>query len=134
MREWDTETLRVMRVFEDITGSEVRDCIIDKENSLIVFLVNPGKMGLAIGKNGENIKIAEKFLRMNIKVYEFAESEEEFIKNLIPARRIEIKNDRAIVYVDPRTKGSIIGKNGSNIRLIRRLVERNSKIKRIELR
>ena len=63
MRTFDTETLNMLRVFEDITGAAVRDCIIDENNSAIVFIVEPGQMGLAIGKNGINIKMAEKFLK-----------------------------------------------------------------------
>lgn len=135
MREFDTETLQMLRVFEDITGAEVRDCIVDNNNGSIVFVVSPGQMGLAIGKNGMNIKMAEKLLRKHIKVFEYSEDIEQFVKNLIPfVRRIEIKDEKIIVWVDPQKKGKIIGKEGSNIKLIRKIIERNCKIKQIEVR
>ncbi len=135
MREFDTETLYTLRVFEDITGAEVRDCIINKNNGSVVFVVENGKMGLAIGRNGSNIKMAEKLLKKHIKVYEYSENLEEFIKNLIPhIRRVEIKEDKVIVWVDPRKKGSVIGKAGSNINLIRKILERNCKISKLEVR
>lgn len=135
MREFDTETLQMLRVFEDVTGAEVRDCIVDNNNGSIVFVVSPGQMGLAIGKNGMNIKMAEKLLRKHIKVFEYSEDIEQFVKNLIPfVRRIEIKDEKIIVWVDPQKKGKIIGKEGSNIKLIRKIIERNCKIKQIEVR
>lgn len=135
MRKFDTETLQMLRVFEDITGAEVRDCIVDNNNGSIVFVVSPGQMGLAIGKNGMNIKMAEKLLRKHIKVFEYSEDIEQFVKNLIPfVRRIEIKDEKIIVWVDPQKKGKIIGKEGSNIKLIRKIIERNCKIKQIEVR
>ncbi len=135
MREFDTETLYLLRVFEDVTGAHVRDCIVDKNNGTVVFIVSPGQMGLAIGKNGENIKIAEKLLKKQIKVFEYAEDPEQFVKNLIPkTRRLEIREDKIIVWVDPIHKGKVIGKEGSNIKLIRKIIERNCKIKNIEIK
>lgn len=135
MREFDTETLHMLRVFEDITGAEVRDCIVDKNNSSVIFIVSPGHIGLAIGKNGMNIKMAEKFLGKHIRVFEYSEDIEQFVKNLIPfAKRIEVKNDKIIVWAEPQKKGKIIGKEGSNIKLIRKIIERNCRIKQIEVR
>ena len=136
MRVLDTETLQLMHVFEDITGAQVRDCIIDRENNLLVFLVFPGNIGLAIGKGGTNIKIAEKMLKRNIKVYEYSEDPVRFIKNLIPqARRIEIKDKKVVVYVPPKDRGRVVGKEGRNIKIIRELVRRNCNgIEEVEIR
>ncbi len=133
MREFDTETLYMFRVFEDITGAQVRDCII--ENGSVVFVVEEGKMGLAIGKNGMKIKMAEKLLKKSIKVFEYSEDVEKFVRNLIPqSKKIEIKDDKIIVWVDPKKKGSVIGKGGQNINLIRKIIERNTKFNNLEVR
>lgn len=135
MREFDTETLNMLRVFEDITGAKVRDCIVDDNNGSVVFIVAQGQMGLAIGKNGMNIKMAEKILRKNIKVFEYSEDIEQFVKNLIPfVKKIEITDKKIIVWVNPQKKGKVIGKEGSNIKVIRKIIERNCKIKEIEVR
>ncbi|NOZ81708.1 MAG: NusA-like transcription termination signal-binding factor [Candidatus Micrarchaeota archaeon] len=127
MRQFDTETLRIITAFENITNAEVRDCIITPER--LYFLLSPGHMPKAIGKNGTIIKIAEKMLGKKIKVFEYSEAVEEFLKNLFPAaKKIEIKKNTVSVYVSPKDRGSIIGKNGSNIKAIREILKRNSGI------
>ena len=45
-----------MALFSDITGTDVKDCIIDPESGTIVFIVPPGKAGLAIGSRGVDRK------------------------------------------------------------------------------
>ncbi len=131
MRNFDTDTIRVITAFENITGSEVRDCIC---SDTIYFLVNPGKIAIAIGKNGQNIKIAEKMLGKPIKVFEWSEDSKKFIKNLIPqAQKIEINGDKATVSLKPEDRGIVIGKGGSKIKIIRLLLKRNSNIKELKI-
>ena len=72
MREFDMDTLTLISAFENITGTEVRDCII---GDTLYFLVDTGKISKAIGKNGQNIKKAEYKLRKPIKIMEWAEDE-----------------------------------------------------------
>ena len=50
------EEMRYIALFQDLTRATVRDCIIDNDENRIIFLVKPGDMGLAIGRNGINIK------------------------------------------------------------------------------
>jgi transcription termination/antitermination protein NusA len=40
------------------TGAGSRDVITDEENDRLIFIVNNGEMGLAIGKQGANIRKA----------------------------------------------------------------------------
>lgn len=131
MRNFDTESLRVITAFENITGSEVRDCIIA---DIIYFLVNPGKAALAIGKNGQTIKTAEKMIGKQIKILEFSEEEKQFIKNLVPqAQRIEINEKRAIVAINHKDRGAVIGRGGNKIKIIRTFLDRNSNIKELKI-
>lgn len=131
MREFDTDTLRIIAAFENITGTEVRDCI---RNDYIFFLVNEGKIAMAIGKNGQMIKTAERMLGKPIKVFEWAADPKAFIKNLIPqAQKIEIGKDGASVSLNSKDRGTVIGKGGYHINIIREFLERNSDIKSLRV-
>jgi N utilization substance protein A len=50
-----TEGIRYIALFESLTRAVARDCYIDDENDRVIFVVKEGDMGLAIGKNGNNI-------------------------------------------------------------------------------
>ena len=131
MRDFDTDIIRVITAFENITGTEVRDCI---NNDTLYFLVNPGKVAIAIGRNGQTIKTAEKMLNKSIKVFEWSENAEEFVRRMIPqAQRIEINGEKAIVTLDSRDRGIVIGREGANVKIIRELLERNSEIKELKI-
>ena len=131
MRAFDQDTIQLITEFEKLTGSEVRDCIKD---GAIFFLVNPGKAAAAIGKGGQNVQAAEKVLNSQIKVYEVAEDSVAFIRNLIPhAEKIELADGKALVSIDSKMRGAVIGKAGSNIKILRELVERNSNVKELKV-
>ena len=131
MRNFDTDIIRVINAFESITGTEVRDCVC---SDIIYFLVNPGKMALAIGKNGHNIKIAERMLKKPIKIFEWSEDCEQFIKNMIPSiQKIDISGDKATLTIETESRGMVIGKRGGNIKVIREFLNRNSNIKDLKI-
>jgi len=131
MRNFDNDIIRVINAFESITGTEVRDCVCSE---VIYFLVNPGKMALAIGKNGNNIKIAEKMLKRPIKIFEWSEDCEQFIKNMIPStQKIDINGGKATITIETQKRGLVIGKKGSNIKVIREFLDRNGNIKDLKI-
>ena len=67
------DCMRLISEFESLTGASSRDCVIDERNSRIIFVVNPGEMGLAIGKKGQNVRLAAKLTGWKIDI----KSEEE---------------------------------------------------------
>lgn len=131
MRNFDTDIIRVINAFENITGTEVRDCVF---SDTVYFLVNPGKMAIAIGKNGQNIKIAERMLKKPIKIFEWSEDCEQFIRNMVPSvQKINLDGDKATISIGKENRGVVIGKKGANIKIIREFLERNSNIKDLKL-
>ncbi|OYT57165.1 MAG: NusA-like transcription termination signal-binding factor [Thermoprotei archaeon] len=126
------EEMRYIALFQDLTRATVRDCIIDESENRIIFLVKPGDMGLAIGRNGINIKRLRKLLGRNIEVVEYADTVEKLAKNaLAPARVLNVKvlqtptgKKKVIVTVDPQDKGIAIGKAGRNVARARMILKR----------
>ena len=131
MRNFDNDIIKVITEFENITGTEVRDCICSET---VYFLLNLGKIAMTIGKDGHNIKTAEKMLGKSIKVFEWAEDSEQFIRNMIPqAQKIDLNGDRATVIVDVEDRGAVIGRKGNNIKVIREFLTRNSSVKELKV-
>ncbi|MDY6985508.1 MAG: NusA-like transcription termination signal-binding factor [Candidatus Thermoplasmatota archaeon] len=131
MAEWDVisqDTLRCMQLFENVT--EVRSKEILEEGDTVVFLVDKGKLGQAIGKGAHRLKKLEDLLNKKVKIVEF-DSEERFIKNLFkpfPLTSLDIRDETAgrvaYVSVDPKDKGKAIGDKGKNLHIVKKLVKK----------
>jgi N utilization substance protein A len=134
----NSETIRLINFFENITGAKVKDCIVDEESNTIYFLIKEGDIGLAIGKNGSSVKNAEKILKRRIKLIEFSEDIHSFVRNTVPkASDILIKNgDKTIVEirVEKNDKASVIGRDRKRLKIIREILKRNYNIDEICIR
>ena len=127
------EEINLMALFGDLTGAQVKDCIVDHEGDRIIFVVGAGQLGIAIGRRGATIKRARRILKRAIDVVEDADTPEEFIRNaLAPAQIKAVKVQEhpqgrriAIVTVSAEHRGRVIGRNGRNIARARRLAKRH---------
>ena len=135
----NTETIRLITLFENLTGAGVRDCLIDNENGVVYFVIDEGEVGKAIGKNGSSVKNTENLIKKDIKIFEFSDDAEKFIRNLIPqinSVRLKTENGRnaADIWVDKRDKATVIGRDGRNLKVYRELLQRNHAISEIIVR
>lgn len=123
--------MQLIAAFEQLTGAGVRDVV---RNDVLHFLVNPGKAALAIGKGGAAVQNAERVLQKSIRVYEWAEQPEHFVRNLIPsAKGVKIDGEKATVTIESKDRGAVIGKGGANITALRELLTRNSNLKELKV-
>jgi len=83
-----SEEIGLISLFQSISGATARDCIKDEKMDRLIFVVNEGEMGLAIGKGGSSIKSAEKQLGKPVEVVEYAEDPKDFIVNALNTRKI----------------------------------------------
>jgi N utilization substance protein A len=121
-----------MSLFQNVTGATARDCIDDAKQDRVIFVVNTGKMGLAIGKGGMHIKSLQNIVKRNVELVEYNEDPAVFLSTLLNSKLIsEVKiNNRpdgskqAIVMVDPRKKGIVVGREGRNAEKARLLAKR----------
>ena len=127
-----TDQMRLMSLFQNVTGATARDCVEDEKQDRVIFVVNPGKMGLAIGKGGSHIKNLQNIIKRNIELVEYAEDPTDFLKNMLNAKLVsEVKINKradgtmqAIVIVDPKKKGIVVGREGRNAEKARLLAKR----------
>jgi len=133
--------MRYIALFESITGASVKDCIVDEEQGRVIFVVNEGQIGVAIGKGGRNIRTLESMTGKKHEIIEYSEDPVQFIKNALkPAIVKEVRlTERmdgkkiAVVTVNPRDKGVAIGKNGRNAERLRFLVKRYFDIQNVSI-
>ena len=127
-----TDQMRLLSLFQNVTRATARDCVEDEKQNRIIFVVNAGKMGLAIGKGGSHIKTLQNLVKKNVELVEFNEDPIKFLKNILNPKLVsEIKlNERpdgsqqAIVIVDPSKKGIVVGREGRNAEKARLLAKR----------
>ena len=127
-----TDQMRMMSLFQNVTGATAKDYVEDTKQDRIIFVVSTGKMGLAIGKGGSHIKSLQNIVKKNVELVEFDEDPAKFLTNLLNAKLIsEVKINKrqdgsmqAIVLVDPRKKGIVVGRDGRNAEKARMLAKR----------
>jgi N utilization substance protein A len=136
---FDTETLRIMTLFENVTHAPLKDCVVDDANGCIYFVVQEGKAGAAIGKNGNNVRHVESLVKKDVKIFEFSKNLGNFVKNLIPqANNVDVKMENGEttveIKVDRGSKAIIIGRDGKNIKLFKELLQRNHNVSNLTVR
>ncbi len=134
------DCMRLISQFERLTGAGSRDCVIDDRNNRLIFVVNPGEMGLAIGKKGASIKKAMEVMGKKIEVVEYSPSPEQFLKNcFLPAQVVavgfETEDEGRIAHIEVRQedRGIAIGKEGKNIFKAKKLALRQHNISDVTL-
>jgi transcription termination/antitermination protein NusA len=134
-----SDELRLISLFQSITGATARDCVLDDKMERVIFIVNKGQMGLAIGKGGATIRQLQNVVGKKVELVEYSDDPLEFIRNILNSDMInEVKiNDRidgtrqAIVIVDAKKKGVVVGREGRNAEKARLLVKRYFQISNV---
>ncbi len=133
------ENMQYINMASKVTKAAIIDCTITDE--ILIFVVEKGQVGIAIGKNAKNLKKLRNMFKKNIKFVEFDKNKEKFIENLCRpynVKNIELqgKEDQPVarVKVDSSDKSKIIGKGGKNIEIIRNLAKRHHSIKDVQIK
>ncbi len=127
-----TDQMRLISLFQNVTGASARDCVEDEKQNRVIFVVNEGKMGLAIGKGGSHIRNLQNIIKKNVELVEHSDDPIEFLKNMLNSKLvIDVKlnkrldgSTQAIVLVDPKKKGIVVGREGRNAEKARLLARR----------
>jgi len=128
-----TEHVRLVGTFERIAGVHVKDCVMDEDT--VYFLIEPGRMGRAIGREGSNIRSVSNALGKKVKIFEYADTPEKLVRNIVPTiNSFEMSNEVITISVPVSDKSTVIGKNGKNIKMIRQFLDRHFNIKNLRLK
>lgn len=130
---YDMETMKFSTYFESLTRAKLKDCF--KEGNSLIFVVMPGEMAKAIGKQGANVKKISQKLKKPVKVIEFNENIVKFIEKAIyPVKNVEIEENEDKVIIkcpDTKTKGLVYGRDRERLKNLLFLVKRYFKIEDI---
>jgi len=133
--KYDLKLMKTIMLFENITTAKVKDCV-DVE-TMLIFIVEPLEMGKAIGKKGSNVRKIENLFKRKIKIVEFSSEKTKFLANLLhPATGFEIADEGEIIKIranDLKTRGYIIGRNATNLRMLEDIVRRYYEVKEIKV-
>ena len=136
---FNTETIRLITLFERITHAPVKDCLVVDDMNTVYFIIEEGKIGVAIGKNGNSVKHAERVIGKTIKLFEFSKDLVSFAKKIIPqATAIKVRNEDGKVtievHVEKKNRPIVIGRGGRNLRIYKELFKRNQKVDDLVIR
>ncbi|MBT4174474.1 NusA-like transcription termination signal-binding factor [archaeon] len=126
---FDQKIMGYINLFERLTRAKVKDCL--EEGTSLVFIVQPGEVGKAIGKQGSTIKKVKLKFRKDIKIIEFNPSPEKFLLNLIyPLKsEVEVRDGKLVIMTaNSREKGQIYGRERENFKRLSKLVKKYFKL------
>ena len=133
------ENMQYINMTSKITNTDILDCMITDDK--LVFIVKKGQLGAAIGIKAKNLEKLRGLFKKVIKFVEFDSDKERFVQNLCKPYKInnvvlEGEGDSTVakVEVDISDKSKIIGKNGRNIEVIRKLASRHHSIKDVQIK
>lgn len=134
----DAETLRIFAMFEGMTRASLKD-VLDEEDR-IIFVVDEGQVGRAVGKGAVNLKRLRENMQKEVVLIGFAADREQMLKNVFHRFTVEKVEweDRngdiiAHVTIPAEEKGKAIGKGGRNIQLARTLMKRHHQVADVSL-
>lgn len=134
----DADTLRIFAMFEGMTHASLKDVI--EEEDRIIFVVDEGQVGRAVGKGAANLKRLRENLGKEVVLVGFAGEREQFLKNIFHRFKVEgveweDRNGDIIAHVTipAEEKGKAIGKGGRNIQLARMLMKRHHSVADVSL-
>jgi N utilization substance protein A len=124
-----------------MSGATVRDCIVDDKGGRLIFIVNKGQMGLAIGKRGATIQNIERVVKKPIEVVEWSDDPAEMIRNALDPSAVQevrltdkLDGTKSIsVIVDARRKGAVLGRGGKNAEKVRLIAKKYFDINSVQI-
>jgi N utilization substance protein A len=132
---YDATSMKLMSSFEMITRSRLKDLVVN--DNFLLFIVQKGEIGRAVGPKGINVRRLENAFKKKIKIVEFALEPVNFIKSLVyPLKVLDVVEEEGvftITPVDSKTRSMLIGKGACNLRFYESVIMRHFPIKELKV-
>lgn len=125
MLKLSNEDLQLLSALDSRTGARAVD-VLNGEAS-IVFLLEKGELGKAIGKGGANLERLRGVFGKNVEFVEYSPELGEFVKNLFkPVEVLGVDKDgsEVAVKVENAKRGLAIGRGGEKIKRAKALLKK----------
>jgi len=126
VKKYDVNLLGYMNLFKKVTGVNLRDCFT--LDDVIIFVTEPGKAGLAIGKGGKNIQNLKNNVQKEFKILEFAEDPKKLAENFVfPAKPVSVSQEDgklSIQFATGRERRMLLGDNQKRLKQLKAIIKR----------
>ncbi len=132
------QEIQLLNALSRVSRVEAKDCLVFEDR--VSFLVKPGEMGKAIGKQGEKIKKLENALNKKIEIVEYRDTPAAFFAHVFSGIRFSgfetIEHAETgpvlVVKVDMENKQKLRASRGK-IRRIEELLKRNFGVNSVKI-
>ncbi|MBW6462447.1 MAG: NusA-like transcription termination signal-binding factor [DPANN group archaeon] len=137
MKPLDTQTIRDILQFEQLSKCNVVDSIFDED--ILYLLVRTKNIYDIIGKDGENIKRLSAKVGKTLKVSLYSNDLNQFLSNVFQrkVKRFEVYEEDGVkkirLYVPLKDKRFIVGQKGNNIKIMGEFLKRQFHITKIDI-
>ena len=135
---FSNETVQYINIASKYSKARIVDCLV--EDDRVIFVVEKGHLGMAIGLKAKNLEKLRVLLKKNVKFIEFDNDKERFIYNLCKPYKVnnvvvEESGESFVVRIEANQsdKSKLIGRNGKNINMIRKLAQRHHSIRDVQI-
>jgi len=135
---FSNQIMQYINMAVNVTKADIMDCMVVDDK--LIFIVKKGQLGIAIGSKAKNLERLRSLFKKSIKFVEFDSDRERFVLNLCKPYKIkkvefdgEGESVVARVEVEISDKSKIIGRDGKNIDIIRKLANRHHGIKDVQI-
>ena len=133
MKEFNNESIRLINLLENILNVNVKDCVVDKSNNIVYFIVETDRK-----IDGSLVNLIRKLTSKNVFIIKYSNDLNSFLKNLIPATQffmlVENNNKKVLkIKVNKYEKGKVIGRDKRNLILFQKILKRNFGIDEIQI-
>jgi N utilization substance protein A len=119
----DNDTFRYLNAFGTLTGVSAIDCF--DQSGEIIYIVEPGKIGVAVGKGGSNIKKVEEIVKKRIRLVEYSSDPITFIRNAVYP--LKVPN----IYISTKSSGEKVLNMKSDAKLKKTLMREGRKMMKL---